>query len=47
MKNVIVLLFAFVLITSCGGQKKQANEDVQNVQLKGEDNMVLGNPLQV
>ena len=34
MKNVIVLLFAFVLITSCGGQKKQANEDVQNVQLK-------------
>ena len=25
MKNVIVLLFAFVLITSCGGQKKQAN----------------------
>ena len=21
MKNVIVLLFAFVLITSCGGQK--------------------------
>ena len=37
MKNVIVLLFAFVLITSCGGQKKQANEDVQNVQLKGEE----------
>ena len=35
--NVIVLLFAFVLITSCGGQKKQANEDVQNVQLKGEE----------
>ena len=37
MKNVVILLFALVLITSCGGQKKQEEKEVRNVQLKGEE----------
>ena len=29
MKNVVILLFALVLITSCGGQKKQEEKEAQ------------------
>lgn len=37
MKNVIVLLCAFVLMASCSEQKKKEEKKVQNIQLKGEE----------
>ena len=46
MKNVVILLFALVLITSCGGQKKQEEKEVRNVQLKGEE-MPVDSPVPI
>ncbi len=35
MKNVVILLFALVLITSCGGQKKQEEKGSPECSVKG------------